>query len=76
MEPDDLTLIEKVVQENHELKQLMQEHNDYEKRIEEFNRKSYLSSEEAFERKRLQKLKLAGRDRIERILSEYRMRNS
>jgi len=76
MEPDDLTLIEKVVQENHELKQLMQEHNDYEKRIEEFNRKSYLSSEEAFERKRLQKLKLAGRDRIERILSEYRMRDS
>lgn len=36
------------------------------------NQRLYLSTEEQIERKRLQKLKLAGRDRIEQILGTLR----
>ena len=50
----------------------MQEHEEFEKRLAEFNRRPYLTAEETMERKRLQKLKLAGRDRIEVILAKYR----
>ena len=57
-----------------ELGKLMREHEEYETRIEELNKRPYLSPEEALERKRLQKRKLSGRDRIEQIVSEYRKR--
>jgi hypothetical protein len=40
--------------------------------LQEFNRRIYLTPDEEIERKRLQKLKLAGRDRIESILAKYR----
>jgi uncharacterized protein YdcH (DUF465 family) len=36
------------------------------------NRRPYLSTEEDIERKRLQKAKLAGKDKIERILAPHR----
>ena len=54
------------------MKQRVDEHEDYERRLEEFNRRPYLTAEETLERKRLQKLKLAGRDKIEEILAKYR----
>jgi len=40
----------------------------------DFNKRRYLSDQEQVERKRLQKLKLAGRDRIDQILSDYRQK--
>jgi hypothetical protein len=36
----------------------------------------YLPPEEEMERKKIQKLKLAGRDRIEAILAKYRSQGS
>lgn len=72
MENDDLTLIEKFASQDPELKKRLEEHAEFERQIEEFNEKPYLSPEETLERKRLQKLKLAGRDRIEQILAKYR----
>ena len=76
MEERDLALIRTWVEQDQELKQRMDEHEEYERRLEEFNRRPYLTAEETLERKRLQKLKLAGRDRIEQILAKYRTKEN
>ena len=76
MEERDLALIRTWVEQDQELKQRMDEHEEFERRLEEFNRRPYLTAEETLERKRLQKLKLAGRDRIEQILAKYRMKEN
>jgi uncharacterized protein YdcH (DUF465 family) len=72
MEQRDLELIERYIDEDQELKKYVCEHQEFERKIEELNRRVFLTPEEEYERKRLQKLKLAGRDQIERILSRYR----
>ncbi len=72
MEEQDLELISKWLERDPELKRYVEEHADLERQLEEYNRRPYLSNAETAERKRLQKLKLAGRDKIERILAKYR----
>ena len=72
MEPRDLKLIQQWQDRDPELKQYLEQHADFERRLEEFNRRPYLTADETLERKRLQKLKLAGRDKIEQILARYR----
>jgi uncharacterized protein len=74
MEERDLALIKTWIEQDPELKQHVEEHEVFERRLEEFNRRAYLTAEETLERKRLQKLKLAGRDRIEQILARYRQK--
>lgn len=76
MEERDLALIETWIHQDPELKQRMEEHEEFERRLEEFNRRPYLTAEETLERKRLQKMKLAGRDRIEQILAKYRTKEN
>ena len=76
MEERDLALIRTWVEQDQELKQRMDEHEEFERRLEEFNRRPYLTAEETLERKRLQKLKLAGRDKIEEILAKYRQKEN
>ena len=72
MEKQDLEIIERMMTEDPELKQYIEQHREFEKQLDEFNRRPYLTTAETIERKRLQKLKLAGRDRIELILAKYR----
>jgi len=72
MEKRDLELIQKHISSDAELKRYMDEHEEYERKLQTFNQRIYLTPEEEMERKRLQKLKLVGRDRIEAILSKYR----
>jgi len=72
MDEKDQALSERLIDQDEELKRYWTEHVEFERRIEELNRRVYLSPSEQMERKRLQKLKLAGRDKIERILARYR----
>lgn len=72
MEERDRELLLAILDQNEELARLWHEHQLLEKQLDEMGQRLYLSSEEQMERKRLQKLKLAGRDRIETILAEYR----
>jgi uncharacterized protein YdcH (DUF465 family) len=72
METSDEALIAKLVGQDPILKQLVDDHRDYERRLDEMNRRPYLSTDEDIERKRLQKAKLAGKDKIERILAPHR----
>lgn len=72
MDAKDLTLIESHMENDQELAQLWREHLALEKKLEDMNQRVYLTPEEQVERKRLQKIKLAGRDRIESILAGLR----
>ena len=78
MEKRDEDLVTRLLAEpgSDELRKLMGEHRGYETRLDEFNKRVYLSDQEQVERKRLQKLKLAGRDRIEQILAEHRKKGT
>jgi hypothetical protein len=76
MERQDLEIIAQWKERDPELKRFLDEHEEFERRLEEFNRRPYLTAAESMERKRLQKLKLAGRDKIEQILAKYRQKES
>jgi hypothetical protein len=76
MEKNDQQLIDQLVDRDPELRKHVDEHREYEKLLEEFNRRPYLTAAETIERKRLQKLKLAGRDRIEQILAHHRQKEN
>jgi uncharacterized protein YdcH (DUF465 family) len=76
MERQDLEIIAQWQEQDPELKRYLEEHQEFERRLEEFNRRPYLTAAESMERKRLQKLKLAGRDKIEQILAKYRQKES
>jgi uncharacterized protein YdcH (DUF465 family) len=72
MEETDLQLIRKLIPKDKQLKHLWDEHLEYEEKLEQFNKRRYLSTEEEMRRKELQKLKLQGKDKIEEILRRYR----
>lgn len=55
-----------------ELRGLYAEHQDLEKQLDKLNHKHYLTPDEELEKKRLQKLKLAGKDRMMAILAAHR----
>jgi GAT domain. len=72
MEKRDQELIDQLLPKNDELQKLVKEHKEFESQLGEFSKRLYLSDEENREKKRIQKLKLAGRDRIEQILRDHR----
>ncbi|HPW68217.1 MAG: DUF465 domain-containing protein [Deltaproteobacteria bacterium] len=72
MEETELQMIRRLIPKNKELKKLWDEHLDYEEKLEQINKRRYLSTEEEIRRKEIQKLKLRGKDRIEEILRSYR----
>jgi hypothetical protein len=72
MEKRDEELIVSVMEREPELKAKWEEHISLENQLAELQRRLHLSTEEELEKKRLQKLKLAGKDRIMAILAKYR----
>jgi uncharacterized protein len=72
MEEKDETLIQTLLEREPELRHYYEEHLDLERRLGTFQQKLYLTPEEEVEKKRLQKLKLAGKDKIMEILARYR----
>jgi uncharacterized protein YdcH (DUF465 family) len=72
MEERDEKLIARLIKENKTLREYLEQHKEYEKELKEYNKRIHLTTEESIERKRIQKLKLAGRDKIERILAAHR----
>ena len=72
MEEKDEHLIRSLLEREPELRRYYEEHVDLERQLETFQQKHYLTPDEELEKKRLQKLKLAGKDKIMEILSRYR----
>lgn len=59
--------IRSVMGNDYELRRCYEEHAEFERQLATLSR-AHLSAEEELERKRLQKLKLAGMDRMQEIL--------
>jgi uncharacterized protein YdcH (DUF465 family) len=67
----DEALIERARQENVEFRRLLEDHRMYETQLASYNDLRFLTSTQEVERKRLQKLKLQGKDRMISILRQY-----
>ncbi|ETW93470.1 hypothetical protein [Candidatus Entotheonella palauensis] len=72
----DTALIERAQQESDEFCQLLEAHQAYEAQLSAYDELSYLSEAQEVERKRLQKLKLQGKDRMVAILNQYQLSKS
>jgi uncharacterized protein YdcH (DUF465 family) len=72
MEKKDEELIHTLIEREPELRRYYEEHVDLERQLQSYHQKLYLTPEEEIEKKRLQKLKLAGKDRIMEILARFR----
>lgn len=72
MEKYDEALIARFIHQDDELKRHVEDHKHFEMVLEDFNKRVYLTPEEAIEKKKIQKMKLQGKDRIHQILSKYR----
>lgn len=71
MEQRDEQLIQQHLTHNEELKRLYEEHLELKRKLEDYRHKVYLTNEEELEEKRIQKLKLASKDRMMEILHRY-----
>lgn len=72
MEARDIELIEKLQEEDGEVKALYDQHLQYEQLLNQLESKSYLSSAEEQEVKEIKKKKLAGKTKLQAILEKYR----
>ena len=71
MERREEELIRQHLAQDEELRALYTEHQSLKAKLEVFRHKHYLTSEEEIEEKRIQKLKLASKDRMMAILGRY-----
>jgi uncharacterized protein YdcH (DUF465 family) len=64
-----------LMQTNESFRSLMNQHHDYDVRVEALENKPTLTAEEEIEEHRLKKLKLQLKDQMEQIVSEYRLQH-
>lgn len=69
MDDSERTQIEALASGNPELRSLWDEHLAFEDQLLQLEQRPHLSPGEELERKRIQKMKLAGKDRIAQILA-------
>ena len=72
MEHREEQVIVSLLDKDQELKRFYDEHQELEKQLAVFQHKHHLSPDEEIEMKRIQKLKLAGKDKIMEILGKHR----
>lgn len=72
MDQRDKDIIARHIDDDAELRALLDEHRSFEKLLEKLESKPYLNATEDKEVKELKKKKLAGKTRIEAILAHYR----
>lgn len=71
MEHRDEELIQQHLTHDDELRALYQRHQELKRKLETLRSKLYLTGDEEIEKKRIQKLKLASKDRIMEILHRH-----
>jgi uncharacterized protein YdcH (DUF465 family) len=71
MERYEEELIQRYLSNDHALRTLYDEHQTLKHQLEDFRRRQYLTVEEEVEMKRIQKLKLASKDRMMAILNRH-----
>ncbi|HYA94147.1 MAG TPA: DUF465 domain-containing protein [Thermodesulfobacteriota bacterium] len=65
-------LIERLMRENEEFSRVKQAHTQLAKQLEELERKPFLTPQDEVEAKIIKKKKLALKDQMEKILTQYR----
>jgi uncharacterized protein YdcH (DUF465 family) len=70
----DEEIIEHLMKENSSFRQMKLQHLEYEKQLEDYQKKSYLTPAEQDEVHRLKKMKLALKDKMYKEIAEYRKR--
>ena len=68
----DQEIIEILKRENEEFRRLVEEHQNLEKLLAKIDSKHYLTPDEEYERKRIQKQKLHKKDRMAGLIREYK----
>jgi len=69
---EEKELKELLLKENEEFKKAFQEHQRLEKQLKRFKEKNFLTEEEKLQERELKKKKLALKDRMYFLMSEYR----
>lgn len=69
MSQDEIT---QLAAENPHFRMLYEQHQVFEKQLRNYEGSVYLSAQEELERKKIQKLKLAGKDEMEQMLAQTR----
>jgi uncharacterized protein YdcH (DUF465 family) len=72
MEVKEEALIRSLMDTDLELRRHYEEHMELERQLADLRQKPYLTEEEEVKQKRIQKQKLAGKDRMMEILARYR----
>jgi uncharacterized protein YdcH (DUF465 family) len=72
MEVKEEQAIVSLLDRDPELKRFYEEHREFEKKLAEYQHKHYLTPDEEVEMKKIQKLKLVGKDRMMEILERHR----
>ena len=70
MEQADRAVVEQLVNENPRFRKLYEEHEIFEKELEQLVDRPHLTPEDEVQRKKIQKLKLAGKDEMNKILAK------
>ena len=68
----DNEVIERLKKENDDFRKVEEEHRMLDEKIAEMDRKRYLTTEEEMEKRKLQKIKLAKKDRMSEFIREYK----
>lgn len=69
---EEKELKEIMLKDSEEFRKAYQKHQQYENKLEEFKKKGYLSEEERLKEKELKKKKLALKDKMYYLMTEYR----
>lgn len=65
----DQNVLQDLLNSNPRFRMLYEEHSLFEKRLAEFDKKGFLSPQEEVEISTVKKMKLAGKDEMERIIA-------
>ena len=76
MEIKEEELIRSLIDTDPELRECYEEHQTLKQRLGELRQQSHLTEEEEMEEKRIQKQKLAGKDRMMQILARHRQQTA
>jgi uncharacterized protein YdcH (DUF465 family) len=71
-DPTNQQLVQQLFDGNPRFRLLYEEHHLLEKELQKLDQKTHLTPDEEVERRKVQKLKLAGKDEMERMLLQYR----
>lgn len=72
MEVKEEQAIVSLLDRDPELKKCYEEHREFERKLAEYQHKHHLTPDEEMEMKKIQKLKLVGKDRMMEILGKHR----